>query len=75
MNENWCSFFIATQFNVTPEQAFEIYWDGKKYEVLNMIKLRQEGLKYKEIGKIYGISSNAVYRRIKYYTKKSKLKC
>lgn len=84
MEENWCALFIATQYIVTPEQAFQIYWDGKKKkyandidknEVFDMIKLKKDGLKYKEIGEMYGISSNAVYRRIEYYTKKRKLKC
>jgi DNA invertase Pin-like site-specific DNA recombinase len=80
MEENWCAFFIATQLEVTPEQAFELYRDGKlgrynrnitQVDVLEMISFKENGMTYKEIGYMYGISSNAVYRRIKYCEKKN----
>lgn len=82
MEENWCAFFIATQFEVTPEQAFELYRDGKlgrynrnisQVDVLEMVSLKTNGMTYKEIGYMYGISSNAAYRRIKCYEKNKPL--
>lgn len=79
MEENWCALFIATQFVVTPEQAFEIFDNGKKNpqnrditkeDQLQIERLRKQGIKYSEIGEMYGLSTNAVYRRIKYWEKK-----
>jgi DNA invertase Pin-like site-specific DNA recombinase len=78
LNESWCALFIAIYYNITPEQAFETFWKGKvnrinrsltKDDELEMTRLKQQGMTYKEIGDIYGISDHAVYKRIKYRRK------
>lgn len=77
--ENWCALFIATQFEISPEQAFETFWKGKlprknlnitKEDELEMRKLRLKGMKYKDIGVMYGLSKDAVYRRLNRIEKK-----
>ncbi|MBE6067974.1 MAG: hypothetical protein E7211_09825 [Clostridium lundense] len=78
MNENWCALCIAIIKNTTPEQAFEYYLNGKRgvnktltnEDVLDMIKFKNEGMTYKEIGQMYGSNWNTVRCRIKYYEEK-----
>lgn len=72
MNENWCVFCIAVLKNLSPEQAFRCYEDNKDNrgtytaaDVEDMKKLKQEGMTYKAIGEIYGISRHAIYNRLK----------
>lgn len=78
LDESWCALFIAIYYGLTPDQAFKTFWTGKiskvnksltKEDELEMIRLKQQGITYKEIGAIYGISDNAVYKRIKYRRK------
>lgn len=82
MEENWRAFYIATQREVTPEQAFELYRNGKlgrsnrtisQDEVIDMISFKANGMTYKEIGNMYGLTLTAVYQRIRYYKKKNKV--
>ncbi len=83
--ENYTALLIAIEKEVCQEEAFkilDIVADGKqisnrkfKVKLINedmkdMIKLKNEGLTYKQIGEIYGISDHAVYRRIKRYKEK-----
>lgn len=79
MNENWCAFCISILKNITPEQSFLLFDNGKlsrnnrsisKDEVSRMKQLKKK-MTYAEIGLIYGISANAVFRRIQYANKKS----
>jgi transposase len=37
------------------------------YDTIDMIKFREEGITYREIGEMYGISESATYKRMKYY--------
>jgi DNA-binding CsgD family transcriptional regulator len=87
MNENWCALCVAILKNVTPEQAFDCL-DGKlkntnfnhgitEQDILDMIELKKN-YTYAEIGEMYGISENAVFKRMKRYlepkeTKKQKV--
>lgn len=57
-----------------PEQAFAII-SGKEYEftdkdIEDMRALKESGLTYEEIGKIYGLSKDNVYAKLKRRKKK-----
>lgn len=77
MNENWCALCIAIILKTPPETAFQILDIGQRNRksVLDfddtryMIKLKSEGLTYKQIGDMYGISDTAVCKRMSYYKK------
>jgi uncharacterized LabA/DUF88 family protein len=81
MEENWAAFYIAIQLPVSPEQAFNLYWNGREKKLCNrelteadtkeMIKLK-ETMTYKQIAERYGISDRAVIERMRYYYKKNK---
>lgn len=53
----------------TPEQAFAVIQDIDipKGETEEWIRLKEAGLSYKEIGEIFGVTDNTVYRRLKRY--------
>lgn len=75
--ENHYALIVAILKGCTPEQAFERLNTGhnktikaKETEILEMIKLKSEGLTYKEIGEMYGLSDHATYRKIKRYNEK-----
>ncbi|SDX75543.1 helix-turn-helix domain-containing protein [Tepidimicrobium xylanilyticum] len=61
---------------VTPEQAFAVVEDESiirvydNKDVADMVELKNQGLSYREIGQIYGISGDAVYRRIRRHKKR-----
>jgi len=61
----------------TPEQAFAIISEipiEKVYgdeDILDMVKMKQQGMYYKDIGQVYGISKDAARRRIERYRKKT----
>lgn len=57
-----------------PEQAFSIL-AGTEYrftdeDIEDMIKLKNQGLTYKEIGEIYGLHKDNVYGKIRRYRHK-----
>jgi DNA-directed RNA polymerase specialized sigma24 family protein len=63
--------------------AFQMLLEGNKCKLNKLITTEDEndmkifkaqGLTYNEIGEMYGISGEAVYKRIKYYVRKKK-KC
>ncbi len=75
MEYNWCALIISILKKCTPEQAFESlekcspikYHQNKtitKHDVMNMIKLKKK-LTYQQIGDLYGMSKDAVFKRIK----------
>lgn len=61
----------------TPEQAFAILEKREVKTAYNhedtedMIKMRYQGLSYKEIGEIYGISKDAAYWKIRRYKERT----
>lgn len=79
MNENWYAFYISIVKEVPPEIAFAMM-EGKKdtqwrklltdEDKEDMIKLREQGLTYKEIGYMYGLSKTAIGHHIERYKKK-----
>jgi DNA invertase Pin-like site-specific DNA recombinase len=75
MKENYYALLICILKPVTIEQGFD-FLDGKvtkvqnksihKDDVEDMIRLKQE-FTYEDIGRMYGLTKQAVYRRIKRY--------
>lgn len=61
----------------TVEQAFAVLEDSKAYltdeDTLDMIAMRKQGMIYKTIGEVYGISDDTAYGRIRRYKKKTSL--
>jgi DNA-directed RNA polymerase specialized sigma24 family protein len=81
MQDNWYALVIAILFKQPPETAFQILEEGERnmnysklteLDTLDMIKFREEGITYREIGEMYGISESAAYKRIMYYKKHKK---
>jgi len=75
MKENYYALLICILKPVTVEQSFRMMnglFDNvintsiTKDDIEDMIRLKQE-MTYEAIGKLYGLSKNAVYRRIKRY--------
>lgn len=77
VKENWYAFFICIVRGVSIEVGLQMMVDEVFNKVQNktitdddvetMIKMKHKGLTYPEIGEIYGITYQAVYRRIKRY--------
>ncbi len=72
MRENWYALFVAIEREVTVEQAFEIYAHGElknklitKDDERDMQQMKKQGMTYKDIGKIYGVTACTVCHRIK----------
>lgn len=77
MHEGWCALCISILKTVPPEMAF-LMLDGKKFnsnqrknyitdaDMEDMIKLKAE-CSYRELGKIYGLSGDSIYRKMKSY--------
>lgn len=61
----------------TPEQAFSVISESvhklTDEDVLDMIAMRNQGMYYREIGEIYGISDSSVIRRINRHKKETSL--
>lgn len=58
-NPDQCFYYLETLRR--PSSSLIITED----DVLNMVRLRENGMMYKEIGELYGLSDQAVYYRIK----------
>lgn len=75
MKENYYALLICILLPVTIEKSFDLM-EGRitkkrntaitRNDVKDMIQMKQN-MTYDEIGEIYGISKQAVYRRIKRY--------
>lgn len=81
MDDNWCALFIATQLEVSPEVAFDLLDRREKPrtnklitddDTKDMIALKAQGLTYKELGTMYGLTDRAAYRRIKRFKDRRK---
>jgi hypothetical protein len=79
VKENYYALLICIFRPVTPEQGFRLLNSRAtkvqnksicKNDIEDMIQMKQQKLTYDEIGKIYGLSRQAVYRRIKRYKEK-----
>ena len=76
MQENYYALMVAifSKSYVTVEQAFSLIQTGKKIHVpewekvemsKEMAALRDSGLTYQEIGDMYGLGKDDVFRRVK----------
>lgn len=70
MEFNWCALAVAILKNVLPEQAFELMERNVKLTVSNddvpdMIKMRQQGMTFRQIGDVYGLTASNIFTRIK----------
>ena len=68
---------ICYQNYITPEEALNIVEGGQGFKLTeqdkeDMYKLKEEGLTYTEIGKMYGYTDTRVYKIIKRYKEKYK---
>jgi hypothetical protein len=76
-NYNYYALCLSIVFKYTPEQAFEAMERGKpihkidRNQVYDMRYLRQKGVSYGKIGRLYDVSADVVYRRINGRKKKS----
>ncbi|MDF2608898.1 MAG: hypothetical protein K0R92_372 [Lachnospiraceae bacterium] len=79
MEENYYALLICILKPVTIEQGFDLLEGhiSNRYnlaitgeDIEDMIRMKQQGMTYREIGSYYGISEEAAYRRIKRYKAK-----
>ena len=71
----WGSLLIAICYEkeITPEESFNLWDIGKcrnyKDSKLNetIIEARKDGMTFKEIGKLVGLSKMAAFKRVDYY--------
>ncbi len=66
--DNWLAFAVAILHpkEITPETAFLLlYPEYRERQTMEFVLMRRAGLTYRQIGSIYGISKDAVYKRIK----------
>jgi DNA invertase Pin-like site-specific DNA recombinase len=74
MPENYCALAISIIKGCSPEQAFDLYYEGrmlpisltdKRAETEDMIALNCKGMSFAEIGDIFGLARGTVGKRIK----------
>jgi hypothetical protein len=74
LKENYYALLICILKPITIETSFQMlngifpkrnHTDVHKDDVKDMIRMRQQGITYREIGEVYGMSDEAIYRRIK----------
>lgn len=79
MDDNWSALYLSIVYNMTPEKSlakFGIVLKQKynlfSYEdILEMIKLRKQGLKYIDIGNKFGIDKKKAQNLICYHLRKA----
>lgn len=71
MKENWYAFFIATQRDISVEQALKkmgvktgYATNGRAEETKRMIDLKKRGYSFREISRMYGMPYSTVRWRI-----------
>jgi Sigma-70, region 4. len=71
MKENWYAFFMATQREISVEQALKRMGiktgysiNDKKKETKRMVNLKSKGYSYREIARMYGMNYSTVRWRI-----------
>lgn len=73
---NYCAFAVAVCRDIDMDEAFDMVIKGKRSlykpveEVREMIRLREEGKTFKEIGQVFGLKADTVFMRIKRYNKR-----
>lgn len=79
MSENYYALYISILKCLTPEQSFELLSTGRikrecnPEDVEDMIKLKAEGMTYRELSEAYGISEDTAYHRISRWRKGAQL--
>jgi len=80
LKDNYIACVMCILTGWTPEQCFDYLekLERPRYnlnvtedDVLNMVRLKQSGMTYREIGEIYGLSPDATYNRIRRFKKSS----
>lgn len=71
MKENWYAFLMATQREISVEQALKrmgvktgYATNDKKKETRRMVDLKRKGYSYREISRMYGMNYSTVRWRI-----------
>ena len=71
MKENWYALFMATQREISVEQALKrmgvktgYATNDKKKETRRMVDLKRKGYSYREISRMYGMNYSTVRWRI-----------
>ena len=77
IEDNWCVLGLCIFKKITPEQAL-LTFRGKQPKqdicsdrIVDMCKMRKQGMTYQEIANQYGITASGVFRNIKRYAKKT----
>ncbi len=78
--ENYCALAVAILTHSTPERSFELLEKGAgkrtyrsditEEDIKDMIKLK-EGMTYKAIGELYGLSECVAWRKMKNYIRRT----
>lgn len=72
MEENYCALIVCIVRGCSPKHAFELIRTGKititDDDIKYMIILKRK-MTYKQIGKIYGLCDNTIYRLLKKYNR------
>ena len=75
MNEGYMALTVSILRNVTPEVAFKML-EGSKYrkwtanDVHEIEMMRQSGMTWREIGRVYGVTEQVACRMYYYHKKK-----
>lgn len=78
MKENWYAFLICIlRKDYSIERSLQVMVDEvftkiqntsiNKTDVMDMIRMKKQGMTHQAIGEIYGLSEEATYKRIKRY--------
>lgn len=70
-NEGYYALYISILANVTPDQAFEMYFSGKKPRMKFdkedeelILSLKQKGYTNRAIGQLFGINEFTLAKRV-----------
>lgn len=69
--DNYLALYLCIKEEYSPDKALIALGFIRNYKSINqedteeMIRMRSQGMTYKEIGKIFGTTSDTVYQRIR----------
>ena len=76
MEDGYLALFIAVVTDCSMEQAFQrlehggVYYKLQEMDIPEIIRLKEGGKTYKELGEIYGVHYTYVQQQVKKYAKK-----
>ena len=81
--ENYYTLALCLLSDMAVEQALKYYSleadrprvTGKEKQTEEMLRLRQQGMSYEQIGNMYGLTRATVYTRLKKYTGRVEICC